>query len=250
MTCHADGPGEVPHPLDGSYLEPDEHGPDAKADLTLCQSCHGEAGGPGDNPRFNVGIYEADPAGNGCESCHGTNYAHPRNWAGPNNTFHYSAANIQNACTLCHGENLQGLKEGGVGVSCQGCHASVTEFTLDCTFCHGYAPDGSPDLDVPIPVPHRTVAIIPSHGECTLCHGMSQTVPGGYFSATANYTLFNYAADTNGDHWNGSINMNSGFQYNPNNYGCDAAGCHFNDPEHRLSDSGLPVILKPYLGGN
>ena len=48
----------------------------------------------------------------------------------------------------------------------------------------------------------------------------------------------------------GSINMNSGFQYNPNNYGCDAAGCHFNDPEHRLSDSGLPVILKPYLGGN
>ena len=155
QACHAGGPG-APHPLDGSYLAGAEHGPDAKADLTVCQGCHGEPGGPGSNPRFNRGI--ADAGGQGCESCHGVNLAHPSDWAGPNNTFHYSARNIQNACTLCHGTALNGV--GGVGVSCLGCHSNVTTFTLDCTFCHGYPPSGAVDLAAPKGVAHRTVAAI------------------------------------------------------------------------------------------
>ena len=56
QSCHADGPQGVPHPLDESYLLGTNHGPDAKADLTVCQSCHGQPGGPGSNPRFNIGI--------------------------------------------------------------------------------------------------------------------------------------------------------------------------------------------------
>ncbi len=245
LSCHADGPQGVPHPLDSSYLSGTMHGPDAKADLTSCQQCHGEAGGPGSNPHFNIGIFSA--GGHGCESCHGVDYAHPQNWAGPNNTFHYSAGNIQNSCTLCHGENLDG--DGGVGVSCVGCHISATTFNLDCSYCHGYPPDGTPDLDVPIPVPHHGVAEVSYHVECFMCHGLYESGDSGRFAPASNYTLFNYSTDTNGEHWDGNIDMNALYQYNSENYGCDTASCHGNDPEHRLSDSGLPVFLKNFFGG-
>lgn len=233
----------VPHPLDGTYISPSLHGPDAREDLTLCQACHAEAGGPGSNPRFNVGI-----GGNGCETCHGANLAHPQNWAGPNNTFHYQAGNVQNACTLCHGVNLDGV--GGVGVACTSCHAETANFTLNCLACHGYPPIGSTEIsDIPTPVDHRTVANISSHDTCTVCHGMKQTTSGGTFETTANYASFDRATSTNGDHWNGNIEMNSVPQYNETNFGCDAAGCHLNNPAHQLSDSGLTVNLKDFGGG-
>ena len=64
--------------------------------------------------------------------------------------------------------------------------------------CHGTPPDGSTDLDVPIPVPHRNVAIISLHDVCVVCHGMKESATGGSFSATANYTLFDYS---HGDQW-------------------------------------------------
>jgi len=245
MQCHADGPGQAPHPLDGTYLNGSNHGPDAKTDLTACQNCHGQPGGPGSNPKFNVGINSA--GGNGCESCHGTDYAHPQSWAGPNATFHYSAGNIQNACTLCHGVNLDAV--GGVGVSCLGCHAEAVSFSLNCANCHGVPPDGSADLDVPIPVPHGNVANISLHDVCVVCHGMKESTTGGSFSAAPGYTLFNKTTDTNGDHWNGNIEMNSAPNYNAANFGCDAAGCHANNPAHQLSDSGLPVDLKDFGAG-
>ena len=243
QRCHPDGPGEAPHPLDGSYLLGTNHGPDAKSDLTVCQACHGQPGGPGSNPRFNLGIIAAGDQG--CESCHGVDYAHPQDgWAGPDGTFHYSAGNVQNACSLCHGVSLDGV--GGVGSSCLECHAETTTFTLDCTSCHGTPPDGSADLDVPIPVPHGNVSLVSLHDVCETCHGMKESTAGGSFSADPNYTLFNYSTDRNGDHWNGNIEMNAVPQYNINNFGCDAAGCHGNDPAHQLSDSGLPVNLKDF----
>ncbi len=119
LSCHAAGPGLAPHPLDSSYVYGANHGPDAKADLTVCQACHAQAGGPGSNPRFNVGI--ESQGGTGCEACHGLNLAHPANWEGDNApTAHDTSGNMQNACTLCHGVNLN----GGVGVSCIGCHGT------------------------------------------------------------------------------------------------------------------------------
>lgn len=114
--CHASGPGQAPHPLDGSFLDGSNHGPIAKADLIVCQGCHGEPGFQGSNPRFNQGI-----SGSGCEACHGINLAHPANWGRLSSaTFHSSASNMENACTLCHGVNLDGVE--GVGVSCLDCH--------------------------------------------------------------------------------------------------------------------------------
>jgi len=233
QSCHAEGPGQAPHPLDGSYLLPSNHGPDAKADLTICQACHGQPGGPGSNPRFNLGI-----GGDGCEGCHGVDYAHPSTWAGPNpgNVFHYSAGNVQNACSLCHGVNLDGV--GGVGVSCLGCHAETANFTLDCTYCHGYPPNGSADFDVPIPVNHSGVPSAP-HNVCSWCHGMSQDSTGGGFAPYQNYNLFNYATDTNGDHWDGNINISANWGYNPVNNDCTTS-CHGPGPA-LPNGSGLPI---------
>jgi hypothetical protein len=246
QSCHADGPQGAPHPLDGSYLRGSNHGPDAKANLTECQQCHGQPGGPGSNPRFNIGIVAA--GNQGCEGCHGVDYAHPAKWAGPNNTFHYTAGSIQQACTLCHGVSLDGV--GGVGVSCLGCHISTTTFALNCAFCHVYPPDGAPDVATDTGVNHArkvlpgTVSDIGGHLVCSICHGVSESPAVGTFQPIGEYTLFNYQTDTNGDHWDGNIDMNQGTQYNQNNFGCDAAGCHGNNPAHQLSDSGLPVVLK------
>ena len=240
-SCHADGPGDVPHALDGSYRDGEGdagHGQDAKADLTACQACHGELGGPGSNPRFNIGFGD-----NACEDCHGPYYAHPQDWAGPNNTFHYSSENIQAACTLCHGVDLDG--DGGVGVSCLGCHESVTSFNLDCTFCHGYPPidDLPAPPDLPLPVNHNGVPSAP-HDVCAWCHGMKEDGNGGWFAPYQNYTLFDYVNDTIGDHWDGNININANWGYNPISNDCTNS-CHGPGPA-LPNGSGLPIVEKDY----
>lgn len=231
-SCHDEGPEEVPHPLDGSYGAGDLHGPEAKQDLTACQDCHGEAGGAGDNPRFNAGI-----TGTGCEACHGLNLAHPANWAGPNATFHYSAGNIQGACTLCHGADLDGV--GGVGPSCLECHDSAVDLTLDCASCHGYPPTtAGADYD------HLDLVTGYHSGGCTICHGMSESAAGGGFDPTTNFTLFDKATDTIGDHWDGNIQMSA--YYNSATYGCSGvSGCHASGSDP-MYDSGLPVVLKDF----
>ena len=231
-ACHAAGP--VPHKIDGSFLKADEHGPVAKKDLTLCQACHSDnpGGGPGSNPRFNIGIDSA--GGIGCEACHTPFYAHPDTWAGPtNDRYHYSAGNIQQACTLCHGAAL---------TSCTDCHAEVVNFTLDCTACHSLPPDGGNGID------HGIVTDIGGHDVCLTCHGMKESSTGGRFSNTANYALFDKDTDTLGSHWNNKINMNSDTGYDESLYGCATAGCHALEG-HTLSNSGLEVELGAYGAG-
>lgn len=252
VGCHANGPGTAPHPLDGSFRDGSVHGKVAKADLTVCQVCHSSnpTGGPGSNPRFDVGI-----DGSGCEGCHGPNLAHATPWAGPNSRFHYSAGNIQAACTLCHGVALDGV--GGVGINCKKCHAETTDFTLNCSACHGFPPNAvSPEPGViaegGIRVNHTKVPL-DSHDQCATCHGVKNSGAGvtGNLNPSANYRAFDKTTDTIGDHWNGMINMNgptgTGAGYNQTNFGCDAA-CHSN-AGHRLSDSALPVAFGDYGSG-
>jgi predicted CxxxxCH...CXXCH cytochrome family protein len=239
-ACHAAGP--VPHKINGSFLDPDEHGPVAKKDLTLCQACHSDnpGGGAGSNPRFNVGIDSANPpVGIGCEACHTPFYAHPDTWAGPDNDrYHYSAGNIQQACTLCHGAAL---------TSCTDCHAEVVNFTLDCTACHDQPPANHATIDAAGP----TVADIASHDVCLLCHGMKESASGGTISSSANYALFNKLTDTLGDHWDGNINMNSDTDYirGAGTGGCNAAGCHGGIAPYTLPVSGWPLVRGAYGAG-
>jgi hypothetical protein len=253
--------------VDGSYRAPAAHGRDAKQDLTICQNCHGvpNISGPGSNPRFNVAIGNLTA---GCETCHPPFYAHPAAWAGPNpaNVFHYLSGNIANACTLCHGANLDGV--GGVnaiggspGVSCLQCHADTTLFNLDCTACHGYPPDGV-TAEPPVAalggvlVNHGNAAAVALHDQCAVCHGVKSNAAStsGHLSPNANYRTFDVLTGAPGDHWNGQINMNgpspsTGTGYNQTNFGCDNAGCHGNDAAHQLSDSALPVLFADYGGG-
>ena len=90
--CHADGPG-APHTI--PFIDPDLHGPEAKADLTYCQECHATPfdGGPGSNPRFNVPM---ENKANGCETCHSALTAHPYpSWMGAAGNSHKTAGNFQ-----------------------------------------------------------------------------------------------------------------------------------------------------------
>jgi len=246
ISCHASGP--VPHKLDGSFLDENNHGPLAKSDLTLCQSCHSDNpnGGPGSNPRFNVGIDSAE--GTGCEAaaCHSTNLAHPDTWAGPSNDrYHYSAGNIQQACTLCHGAGFSG--SAITPTLCSYCHAEMTNFTLDCTACHDLPPTTAGTTNhSTITDPGPTVADITPHNVCATCHGVKESATGGVLSNNANYALFNKATDTIGDHWDGKINMNSDTAYNEGTGGCDSAGCHPGNGDYTLPDSGLTVALGAY----
>jgi hypothetical protein len=224
-SCH--------HPMDGSYRDGGQHGPEAKQDLTVCMPCHGDTEGPG-APRFNVGI-----DGNGCEGCHGSHLAHPQNWAGPGGTFHYSAGSIWEACTLCHGVDLDG--RGGVGLNCLGCHESMIAYTLDCASCHGYPPDGSQHGGTVTGVYHLYVPL-DYHDECSGCHGMSESAAGGGFEPLNNYSLFEKATDSIGDHWDGNIQINAETQYDEENFTC--GNCHEYDAYYMMSDSGLPVDQK------
>ena len=236
-SCHPGGP--VPHPLDGSFGDAVNHGPVAKADLTVCQACHSDnpTGGAGSYPQFNVGIDSA--GGIGCEACHAAGYAHPVTWAGPaNDRYHYSAGNIQQACTLCHG--------GAALTSCADCHVEVVNFTLTCsssnTSCHVMPPDGVNRID------HGTVADISDHDVCLTCHGMKESATGDTFSNVANYALFNKQTDIIGDHWDGNINMNSDTAYNEVTGGCDLA-CHGGSAPYTLPASTLNVVLGAYGAG-
>ncbi len=198
-SCHAEGPQDVPHVVDGTYLNGATHGPDAKADLTACQACHGESGGPGSNPQFNIGIISVD--GNGCETCHGVDYAHPQDWP-----EHNTAGNIQNACTLCHGVDLDGL--GGVGVSCLECHSVNPGINpTGCVSCHGLPPDGaapvgsvSPNLQGQHTVPAHTIGISSIPREtCARCHADAGSGTDVHFDETrpADVKIFHPdAADT------------------------------------------------------
>lgn len=143
-ACHVNGPGGLPHPVDGIYLNGLIHGLDAKAALTACQACHGQIGGPGSNPRFNIGITRA--GGVGCEGCHNDGTAHPsaggrdgQQWY--DGTYrHGDAQGFATQCALCHGVNL----EGASGPACTVCHVvSPATFPEGCVSCHGAPPTGT-----------------------------------------------------------------------------------------------------------
>lgn len=186
-SCHAAGPGQIPHPVDTTYLDGTVHGPDAAVDLTVCQVCHGEPGGPGTNPRFNVGIDSR--GGTGCEACHGINLAHPAQWAGEAGLYHDLAGNTANACTLCHGVALDGV--GGVpgAANCFDCHgvAPTGANEIGCISCHNEPPDGQPPVGNLSPNragQHAHVAYTRPGEECNRCHNGAGFRTPNHFDST------------------------------------------------------------------
>ncbi len=180
FNCHVGGPPFRIHPpsLEPSFSwkHPVNHGSEAKKNIRACQGCHGQRGGSGTNPRFNVAIGNLET---GCESAlgchdnfndpfasfdngHNPGTAHPSldptdpdkqdlvHWYGERIEYlddsgqiqtylisHYNAGNLVDACSLCHGRNLQ----GGSGPACTACHVvSPIAEPANCASCHGAPP--------------------------------------------------------------------------------------------------------------
>lgn len=146
-TCHEGGhlPRNEGHAQ--IFLAGTIHGPVAKIDLIYCQYCHGQPGGAGSNPRFNLSISTAP---NGCESinCHNgaalsTGLGHPNPWLG-----HNTSGNQTNACVLCHGAHY----EGGSGPACNSCHKQLAATVIpklsdNCSSCHDNPPADVGDIN-------------------------------------------------------------------------------------------------------
>jgi predicted CxxxxCH...CXXCH cytochrome family protein len=74
------------------------HGNEAKKDLTVCQTCHGNRG----TTAFD-GITLADGSKTtACSSCHTFAKAHATDWQGSGSYSHRTAGNRADACSLCH----------------------------------------------------------------------------------------------------------------------------------------------------
>jgi predicted CxxxxCH...CXXCH cytochrome family protein len=217
--CHSSGPG-APHAL--PFTDAGLHGPEARADLPYCQQCHADPfnGGAGSNPRFNV------PLGNmvnGCEDCHTVNTAHPVPlWAGTANNSHKTAGKLSTACALCHGTNLQGPAEGGVGRACADCHQAGDPLVdLNCTSCHNDPPDSA------FPAGNTRPNLAGSHGEhdvlpkvtgiCISCHNGAGTDTSIHYDE-------NQPADVS---LLPTYNAKTGTAaYNAGNSTCSAVSCH------------------------
>ncbi|WP_020676848.1 CxxxxCH/CxxCH domain c-type cytochrome [Geopsychrobacter electrodiphilus] len=233
-NCHPGGPGGAGHVTlakDGiDYTQPDLHGPDAKANLIYCQTCHATAGGAGSNPRFNIptgrlsaGSGLGNNIQNGCELCHPIGAAHPTGqdrWtfntdtAYPTRRTHFAAGldgtNPRNlsGCSLCHNVTAADSNTSPAK-ACTTCHLSLTATGpskgLLCTYCHAAPPAGSADLTGGTGVNHigiltggLDVSAIPLHQKCSLCHGASENGTTGQLATAypADYLLTNYTQAT------------------------------------------------------
>jgi predicted CxxxxCH...CXXCH cytochrome family protein len=237
IICHANGhvPRSAPHAL--PFTDPALHGPAAKADLKFCQGCHSStpAGGPGSNSRFNAKI---GALFNGCEDCHNFLTAHPSSplpdnapWRGP--FSHKDAGNPGNACALCHGANLNGRAEGGIGPACISCHLTSPLVNVNCTSCHG-----SPLADATPGLPAGTLfpniqgahdvhdALDKVTGVCSSCHTGAGIGTLNHFNRGVNVALATaYTAKTGGlAHYSSAV----GSLTDPNNAGgrCLNVSCH------------------------
>lgn len=215
-SCHPGGPSR-PHPL--PFTDSSLHGPEAMINFVFCQGCHADpaGGAAGSNPRFNVNVGDLVL---GCEDCHEARSAHPvsSTWI----VNHRGAGNVVNACTLCHGANLLGAAEGGVGGACGSCHkAGLPTVLANCTSCHNKPPNGaSPAGNVR---PNRNGAHAVHNdfagitGVCTPCHN-------GFGTTTDNHYDTSSPANVSGL---STYNAKSGtFTYTSSSGICTNVSCH------------------------
>jgi predicted CxxxxCH...CXXCH cytochrome family protein len=217
--CHSSGPG-APHAL--PFTDSALHGPQAKADLKYCQECHAtpSAGGPGSNPRFDVAVGDLV---NGCEDCHTAETAHPYpSWSGAASNSHKTAGNLDVACALCHGANLQGPVEGGVGKACDDCHTAGSPLVLtSCTSCHNDPPDSAAPAGNFRPNRDGSHSLHDSlnrvAGICSTCHRGAGTNTNIHFDTSTPASVAGLA----------TYDAKSGvFSYNSAGRTCSNVSCH------------------------
>lgn len=256
--CH----GTVGHPP--GWAQPSMHGAAAKANLTLCQQCHADnpTGGPGSNPRFNVQLGRlVNGSTTGCEVCHAPLAAHPRvlqipavfgviTTITPIGTPWYlhctvSPANFD-ACTHCHGANLDGAGAAAGATGCTFCHLNrVPTTVMDCASCHSQPPNGT---SYP-----NTAGVHASHGAlnvavvCDACHTGLGSITLDHFnrakartgSLQAGAVVFGALASTGG----------LAPAYNATTQQCTNTYCHGNTLDKPATAILSPSWNAPFLTG-
>ena len=171
FQCHLGGPPFNLHPLSAfqnpalPWASPINHGTAARQDIQSCQGCHGEAGGPGSNPRFNVTLRSLV---NGCEStaCHGARA----------NVYRDFDAGLGFLSDLIPGPVVVDEVGHNFRAAHPGSGAQDPE-NKDDFFWFGHPIDLAPDVTVPLSAEANDLALL-SHWDignitgCTLCHGV------------------------------------------------------------------------------
>jgi predicted CxxxxCH...CXXCH cytochrome family protein len=170
--CHSGGPGSAPHALDATWSDPAVggsafHGTEAKADLLVCQTCHGTP------PRGFAGGAGATTA---CTDCHTTADAHPTDWQGVRaistaSITHRTAGNRVAACGICHNVAAAGTGPDPGAPSCfsdsytNGAPGAVSRA------CHAGGPS-APNHPVPFfdNSAHTQATTFTFAGDCVTCH--------------------------------------------------------------------------------
>jgi predicted CxxxxCH...CXXCH cytochrome family protein len=197
--CH----GLQGHPL--GWAQPENHASTAKSNLTYCQRCHADnpLGGPGSNPRFNVLLGRlVNGANRGCEVCHAPLSAHPPvlqipvifgaiTTFTPLGTPWYLHCKISpsgfDACTRCHGANLDGVGAVAGATGCTFCHVSGLPNTLkNCTSCHGAIPSGAVYPNIARAHPRHTGLNVANN--CGECHNGIGSISLDHFTRAKNRT--------------------------------------------------------------
>lgn len=181
-SCHATGP--LPsHVAGAAYLNPDNHGADAKDVNNInesmgnyCINCHGRPTNTFD------GGFVSDPdilnvPNSDCSVCHTAATSHPTNWVRANNPsrFHSTVSDvtIDQSCALCHNTLAPGPGAFAGAPSCFS--ASFTNANGVANSCHPTGPGGAPHA-VPFTDPNLHGPVAKSNLIfCQECHG----TPGG-----------------------------------------------------------------------
>jgi predicted CxxxxCH...CXXCH cytochrome family protein len=159
----------------------------------------------------------------GGEDCHTQDTAHPYpTWSGAASNSHKTAGNLGVACGLCHGANLLGSAEGGIGRACADCHTAGSPLVLsNCTSCHNDPPDSAAPAGNSRPNregSHGVHDALPKvAGICITCHNGSGTNTNVHFDTSTPASV----AGLN------TYDAKSGiFSYNPANGTCSNVSCH------------------------
>lgn len=181
QACHAGGPTR--HPLGAGWRDPTAggigfHGTQAKADLAVCQGCHGTPG----TTLFNGGV-----APTSCAGCHADARSHPTDWQGIRTIgpvtpppaaatiTHRTAGNINVACAICHLVTGPGAGPLPGAPSCFS--ANFTNALVQTRACHPSGPSAANHVVPFFDNTHFQATQATFDAACSGCHAITGTSP-------------------------------------------------------------------------
>lgn len=156
----------------GTFRNPAVHGPVAKADLTVCQNCHGVK----NTTTFDGALLADGTRTTACSSCHTFAKAHATDWQGSGTYSHRTAGNIANACSICHDVTQGRTAPLAAAPSCFS--TTFTNGLGQARTCHANGPGVAPHV---VPYNNHNATARTNTNYCLGCHQVAAnaTVPPG-----------------------------------------------------------------------